>query len=371
MVIKDIQLTNFRNYHDLKISFSDNLNIIYGNNGSGKTNLLESVYVLGFAKSHKFFLDNNLIKTGENFAIVKGTILDNIPYELEVLLKKTKKEVKIDKKEIKKIGNYINKTNMVVFYSEDLDLIRGMPIIRRKYLDLELSQISSNYYNSVSDFNKLLKLRNEYLKKISDTEQVDLKYFEVLTDYYIRQCIFIYKMRNTFISKINNVVPEIYKKITGDDCFSIEYKPIVKIDDFTDEDAFNKLKKVLNDNYEKELRFKSTLIGPHRDDFEFYLNHQNLKYYGSQGQQRVAVIALKLSEIQILKEHTGKNPIVLLDDVFSDLDYNKKDMLLDYMSDDIQVIITTTDLSNINQKLLKNANLIHIEEGKIVIRRNE
>lgn len=366
MVIKNIEITNFRNYKHLKIDFCENLNIVYGNNGEGKTNLLESVYVLGFTKSHRFFIDNNLIKDGEECAVVKGTILNNIPYELEVLLNKSKKQVKVDNNEIKKIGDYIDKTNIVVFYTEDLDLIKGIPSIRRKYLDSELSQISINYYNAVIDFTKLLKSRNEYLKKISDGEKVDLNYFDVLTDYFINKGIFIYQMRQKFIEKLNNICPKIFEKITGKSGFKIVYKPIIEIKDYTRENLYNNLKKSLEDNFDKELKFKSTLYGPHRDDFEFYLNEQNLKNFGSQGQQRVAVIALKLSEIRILKDYKGTNPIVLLDDVFSELDNYKKESLLAYISDDIQVIITTTDLNNIDKKLLEKAKLIHIDKGDVV-----
>ena len=366
MIIKNIEITNFRNYDYLKIEFGKNINIVYGNNGSGKTNLLESVYVLGFTKSHKFFIDNNLIKDNNDYTIVKGTILNNIPYELEVLLNKTTKQVKIDNNVVKKISDYIDKTNIVVFYTEDLDLIKGTPSVRRKYLDMSLCQISINYYNAINDFNKLLKTRNEYLKKIGEGQKIDFNYFNVLTNYFINKSVFIYQMREKLFERLNNICPSIFERLTGKNGFKIEYKPSIGIDSYSKDNLYSTLKKTLEDNFEKEIKFKSTLYGPHRDDFEFCLNELNLKNFGSQGQQRLAVIALKLSEIHILKDYKETNPIVLLDDIFSELDNTKKERLLSYISGDIQVIITTTDLNNIDKSLLDNAKLIHIDKGNVL-----
>lgn len=366
MVIKNIEITNFRNYQNLKLEFGENINIVYGDNGVGKTNLLESVYVLAFSKSHRYFIDNNLIKEGSDYSSVKGTIFNKVPYKLEVLLNKSKKQVKIDNNNIKKISDYIDKTNVVVFYTEDLELIKGIPSVRRKYLNSELFQISINYFNVINDFNRLLKSRNEYLKRISEGEKVDLNYFDILTDYFINKSVFIYQMRHKFIEKINLICPEIFEKISGKSGFTILYKPIINFENYEKEYLYNTLKKNLEDNFEKELKFKSTLYGPHRDDFEFILDNQNLKNFGSQGQQRVAVIALKLSEIELLKDFKQTNPIVLLDDVFSELDHKKKEGLLSYIGNDIQVIITTTDLDSIDNKLLKCAKLFHIENNKVL-----
>ena len=277
MIIKNIEITNFRNYQHLKLEFGKNINIVYGNNGVGKTNLLESVYVLAFSKSHRFFAPNNLIKEGEDYSLIKGTIFNNISYELEVLLNKSKKQVKIDNNNIKKISDYIDKTNIVVFYTEDLELIKGIPSIRRKYLNSELIQISINYYNAVNDFNRLLKSRNEYLKRISDGEKVDLNYFDILTDYFTNKSVFIYQMRHKFIEKINLICPDIFEKISGRSGFEIQYKPVINFENYEQEYLYNTLKKYLEENFDKELKFKTTLYGPHRDDFEFLLNGTHVK----------------------------------------------------------------------------------------------
>ena len=365
MVLKNLHIRNFRNYDSLDISLDKNTTIIYGDNGQGKTNLLESIYVLAFTKSHRSFIDKNLIKSGEECAVIKGTILNEISYNLEIILNKTKKQVKIDNNSVTKIGGYIEKMNIIIFYSEDLNLIKGFPSERRKYLNLELSQISQNYYNTLNDYNKLLKIRNDYLKQISFGDPIDEAYFKVLTDYIVEKSVFIYQMREKYIQRLNKICPKIFKDIASKEGFHIKYKPSIDFADYEKETIRTELLKAFNDNLEREIKNKTTLYGPHHDDFEFYLDDENLRYYGSQGQQRVAVLALKLSEIQIFRDYKKTSPIILLDDVFSELDNEKKNNLLKFIDDDMQVIITTTDLFNIDQKIIDKAKLIKIESGQI------
>ncbi len=366
MILKNIEVRNFRNYENLKITLNKNTNIIYGDNGGGKTNILESIFVLALTKSHRALSQADLINNGKENALIKGTILNEIPYNLELSLTKTTKQVKIDNNPVNKIGEYISMMNIIIFYSDDLDLIRGFPSNRRKYLNLELSQISKNYYNTLNDYNKLLKIRNDYLKKMSNKEPVDEGYFEILTDYLIERSIFIYQMREKYIERLNNICPDIYKDITGNDNFKIKYLPSIPLENMDKDNIRLEMKKALSENKTKEIKAKTTLFGPHRDDFEFQLNEKNLKNYGSQGQQRVAVLSLKLSEIKIFKDYKNNNPIILLDDVFSELDNDKKNNLLKYIDNDMQVIITTTDLDNIDENIKKKAKLIKIKNGKIV-----
>ena len=366
MILKNLKLKNFRNYDELDISLNPGTTIIYGDNGQGKTNLLESVYVLAFTKSHRSFIDKNLIKNGEETGIIKGTIQKDISYNLEIILNKNKKQVKIDNNQITKIGDYIEKMNIIIFYSDDLELIKGAPSERRKYLNLELSQISPAYYKAIDDYNKLLKIRNDYLKQINSGEDIDKNYFKILTDYIVEKSIFIYQMRHKYIERLNNICGDIFEDITKTKYFNIKYIPSIDMQNLTKESIRENMTKALNENLEKEIKIGSTLYGPHHDDFEFHLKEDNLKFYGSQGQQRIAVLALKLSEIQILKDYKKTSPIILLDDVFSDLDSLKKNNLLKYINKDMQVIITTTDLESIDKKLLKTAKLIHIEKGKVI-----
>ena len=366
MILKNIEIRNFRNYEHLKIDLNNEINIIYGDNGGGKTNILESIYVLALTKSHRALSNEDLIKKEKDKALIKGTMLENISYNLEVEISKNHKQVKIDNDVISKIGEYVSKMNIIIFYAEDLELIRGFPSNRRRYLNLELSQISKNYYNTLNDYAKLLKTRNEYLKKIGNNEKVDQNYFDILTDYLIEKSVFIYQMRDKYIKKLNEICPKIYKDITKLKGFSIKYLPSIDLKDVTKETIREELRNKFADNYEKEIKNRTTLYGPHRDDFEFCLNGENLKSFGSQGQQRVAVITLKLSEMQIFKDYKQDNPIILLDDVFSELDNEKKNNLLKYIDNSLQVIITTTDLNNIDEKLKAKAKLIKIAKGKII-----
>lgn len=366
MVIKTLNIQNFRNYTSLHLELDDKINIIYGENGQGKTNLLESIYLLGFTTSHRSFTSDNLIKSGEEKAIIKGKLIKEIPYELEIDLTRTKKMAKIDDKVVSKQADYIEKMNVIIFSSEDLDLIKGSPGERRKYFNLELSQLSINYYSALSDFNKLLKIRNEYLKELNLNMNIDLNYFHILTDYLVNKSIFIYQMRNKFVEKLNKICPPIFEEIAGIKKFNIKYIPSVELENFDKENIKKALEDAYNNHLEKEIRLKSTLYGPHRDDFTFNIENNNLREFGSQGQQKMAVIAIKLSEIEVFKNFKQTSPIILLDDVFSDLDNTKKNNLLKHINKDMQVIITTTDLDSIDEKLLSKAKLIHIKNGKIV-----
>ncbi len=365
MILKNINIRSFRNYSKLDLDLDSKINIIYGNNGQGKTNILESIYVLALTKSHRSFIDNALIKEGEESAVIRGTLKKDISYNLEIILTKSSKKVKIDNTLQHKLSDYIDKMNVIIFSSEDLDLIKGSPGERRKYINLELSQLSSNYYNVLNDYTKLVKIRNEMLKKMSLKESVDKSYFDILTDYIINKGVFIYQMRNKYIEKLNQICPEIFKQISKLDGFNIKYTPSIEIEDYNQENIRNILESKLKGGLEKEIEAKTTLYGPHRDDFEFHLNDKNLKNYGSQGQQKMAVLALKLSEIEVFKDYKKTSPIILLDDVFSDLDNNKKNNLLKHIDKNMQVIITTTDLDSIEKNILNKAKLIHIKNGKI------
>lgn len=365
MIIKTLNIQNFRNYKSLNLELNEKLNIIYGQNGQGKTNLLESIYLLGQTTSHRSFTSDNLIKSGEESAKIKGKLIKDISYNLEINLTKTKKQVKIDDKVVTTLANYIEKMNVIIFSSEDLELIKGCPLERRKYFNLELSQLSINYYSVLNDFNKLLKIRNEYLKELNANIPIDLNYFNILTDYIVNKSIFIYQMRNKFVERLNKICPPIFEEIANIKGFNIKYHPSIELENFDKETIKKVLEDAYSNNLEKEIKLKSTLYGPHRDDFTFNIENNNLREFGSQGQQKMAIIALKLSEIEVFKDFKQTSPIILLDDVFSDLDNKKKNNLLKHIDKDMQVIITTTDLDSIDKKLLAKAKLIHIKNGII------
>lgn len=361
MYLKNIDLINFRNYKHIKVCFNKGINIIYGNNAQGKTNLLESIYLLGLTNSHRSILDNNLISNGTTFLKVKGLLKkQSISNDLEVYIDDKKKVLKLDNNIIKKVSEYISTMNIIIFTPDDLEIVKGSPQVRRKFLNVELSQLYSNYYIILNEYEKLLKIRNEYLKRNS----FDENYFDIITSYLVDKAIIIYKMRQKFVDKFNIFCQTIYKDITNYNGFRIVYKKNIDVDIFD-----SNIKKIILEKFKEkkeiEIKLSSTIYGPHRDDLEFYLGESNLKYYGSQGQQRLAILTVKLSEIEIFKKYKNSTPILLLDDIFSEIDNDKKDNLLKYISKNIQTIITTTDVESLDDKFIKNAKLFQIDDGKI------
>lgn len=367
MFLKKIYLSKFRNYDELLLDFDSSINIIYGDNAQGKTNLLESIYVLGLTKSHRSFIDNNLIKEGSNYSQIKGIVMENeIDTTYEIDLQSSKNKIlKVNNDSIKKVSDYVSKINIIIFYPDDLELVKGSPSVRRRFINLEISQMYGNYLNILAEYNQILKLRNDYIKLINQGQTVDMNYFQVLTDCYIEKSILIYQYRHNFIEKLNDVSKKIFFDISLLDGFNIKYKTSFTFESYKIEDMRKIISEKLNRAYNSEIRLKSTLYGPHKDDIEFYIGDKNIKNYGSQGQQRMTVLSLKLSEIHIFKEITGKYPILLLDDVFSELDETRKNNLLKYIQQNIQTIITTTDLSNIDESIIKSAKLIHIKSGSV------
>lgn len=368
MIIKEISVVNFRNYETLSVSFKEGINIIYGENAQGKTNLLESIYFLGMTKSHRNFIDANLIHKDRSFFRIEGIIKSKtFDKKMEISYDNNRKKYKIDGNEEKKIHEYVTNMNLIIFYPEDLDLIKGGPEIRRRFLNIELGQLYSSYGKVLNDYCKLLKTRNDTLKKRSKKEYVDIAYYQVLTSYFINKAVLLYRMRKKFIDKLNEYIGEIFKDITLKEGFTIQYVPNIPITEYTEEEITKVLSKIICDNEIQEVKNGSSLYGPHRDDIEFYLNNDNLKKFGSQGQQRAAVLALKLSEIKLFERYKGEMPILLLDDVFSEFDDIKKNNLLSYIDSGIQTIITTTDLKNIDERILKKAGLFKVDNGKVTI----
>lgn len=371
MILKNIKLKNYRNYEDLDLKLSPNINIIYGNNAQGKTNLLESIYVLAFTKSHRIFNDDNLIMNQKNNCLIIGTIDDKgIDSNLKVNLLDNQKKIYIDNQIIKKISDYISKMNVIIFFPEDLYIIKGNPKDRRKFLDNEITQFVNGYYDLLNDYNKILKIRNDYLKKINIGEKINEQYFNIISDYLIKKGSLIFQTRYKFLNQINKYISKIFYNIMRLKNFYIKYENCIEFSSL-DENIENIFREKLRQSYINDIKNGSTSIGPHRDDFNFYIEENNIKLYGSQGQQRMAIISFKLAELLLFQEKKKINPILLLDDVFSELDENKKNNLLKYINNNIQVIITTTDLNKIDKKILKNSRKIKISKGKIISIREE
>ena len=361
MFFKSLELQNFRNYDSLNLKLDPHINIIVGKNGQGKTNILESLYYIAYLKSHRISDDSILIQAGKKSFKIKSkikreTLLDEVRIEQNL----DGKQVFFNQTEIIKKSEYLELINIILFEPTNLDILKGSPNIRRDFLNDSISQINSNYYNILTDFNRLLKMRNEFLK----SKRNDHDYLDTLDKYYIEKAVLIYQMRSKYINRINEFIADIYKDIMNLEGLKIEYKSFYeKIEDKNN--IKEALKAEMHRNYEKEKYTGLTIEGPQKDDFVFVANSVNLKEYGSQGQQRGAVIALKFAEAEIVKKYKNVIPVFLLDDVFSELDGIRKNNLIKYITSDYQVILTTTDLAKISKKLLTEAKIIKIENGNV------
>lgn len=364
MKIENLKLKNFRNYSDLDIQFNDRLNIIIGNNAQGKTNILEAIYFLSITKSNLLVNDKNCIKKDTLFTRLIGNISDNSGRKkIQILMNINEKRLEINNNEIKKHANYIGTLKVIIFNPDDVRLIKETPNNRRRFINIEISQLHARYLNSLNEYNIVLKQRNEYLKVIKNGK-IDEVYFDILNEKLVDLAEIIYNYRLDFINSLNKYIEKIYNDISGYKGLSIKYIPCIQINskDNFKEIMLNKLK----NNYDREIFMGSTLIGPHRDDFSFNLADNDLLLYGSQGQIKMAILALKLSEIDVFYEICNEYPVLLLDDLFSELDVEKRNKVINYLNRDIQTIVTTTDLKNIDKRLIRKAIIYKIDDGKIV-----
>ena len=362
MVIKKIKLINYRNYDNLELELNSKLNIFIGDNAQGKTNILESIYVLSITKSFLNINEKNLIKFGCDYSLIESNVITgNVKKKLRVLINSKGKQVSINGRDIKKISEYISNLKVIVFSPDNIKMLKDGPSVRRKFLNIEISQLNINYIKYLMDYNNIISQKNEYLK-ISNEK--DLNYIDVLNDKISELSVRIVNLRKIFINELNNYISSIFFEITGIDGLRLKYLSNVEILD--DEKLMTrKLREKLNVFYEKEKNYKVSLIGPHRDDFIFMLDGKNLSLYGSQGQLRCAILSLKLAEVKVYRDISDDYPILLLDDIFSELDVDKKNNLIKYINDDVQTIITTTDLDLINEELIDKASIFKIKNAKL------
>lgn len=363
MKLTFLKLVNFRNYLNLEVSFHPNLNIIYGKNGSGKTNLVEAIYVLALTRSFRIVGDKTLVKDGEPLCKVEGTSLDSFRTNYSIIINKDGKNVKINNNKVAKLSDYVSKLPIVLFNPDDLRFIKDTPSTRRKTLNISISELDLEYLRYLSYYSKVLKQRNAYLKQMFINHTKDLSYLNILTEKLVSYGIYLHVRRKKFIDMINEYVGYFYEKITGVKGVKLEY-----LSDYNNLDR-DELLSLYNKYLDKDLTFGKTHLGVHTDDLRFVLNSKDFKEYGSEGQQKNAIIAYKFSEIEIFKKVKDSYPILILDDLFSELDKEKKDNILKLLDDNIQTFITTTDLDlfpSINQygyKKFKISDGSIIEEG--------
>lgn len=336
MIIKSIELADYRNYNSLEMQFDSGTNILYGDNAQGKTNILEAIYLAATTKSHKGSKDREIVNFNKEEAHIRTYIeKEGVESRVDMHLRKSKsKGIAIDGQKIKKAADLLGLCNVVFFSPEDLGIIKNGPSERRRFVDMELCQLDNFYLYNLNHYNKIVNQRNKLLKDMYMNP--DLK--ETLNIWDMQLVSFGTKMierRQLFVEQLNEIIYDIHKKLSGDrEEIKIKYEPDVSIEDF---------ERKLRMNQDRDMRSKMTSVGPHRDDFAFMIGDIDVRKYGSQGQQRTAALSLKLSEIELVKKITKDTPILLLDDVLSELDSNRQNYLLNSIGD-IQTIITCTGL---------------------------
>ena len=360
MYIKDIELHNFRNYKEQNVSFSRGVNIFIGKNAQGKTNLLEGIYLNAFGKSFKNVKDKELIRFGEEYCTIRSSA-ENEDGELttEIVIKSDgRKGIKKDGIKVKKASELLDRLYIIIFSPEDLRIVKDEPEKRRKFINRELCQIRAGYLSDLNDYNKILRQRNVYLKEA----QIDYELLDIW-DRQLAACgTRIVRKRKQFIDRIDEISRNIHSGITGGkEELKLKYESNV----YAEENAEEEFYKILSSAREDDIRNGTTSKGPHRDDIRISADGIDLRKFGSQGQQRTAALSLKLSEIRIIDEEKGEKPILLLDDVLSELDNDRQAMLINSLGEN-QMFITTTEILESVAERLPKGKYFKIMDGEVV-----
>lgn len=357
MIIKSLELADFRNYENLNIEFDRGTNILYGDNAQGKTNIMEAIYLSSTTKSHKSSKDQDIIRFGYEESHIRTYLeKEDVEYKVDMHLRKSKsKGIAINGQKIKKAAELLGLLNVVFFSPEDLGIIKNGPVERRRFVDMELCQLDNFYLYNLNHYNKIVNQRNKLLKDLFMNP--DLR--DTLNIWDSQLLSFgskIIERRQIFVSQLNEIIYDIHKKLSGEkEELVIKYEPDVTIENY---------EKKLSVNQERDIRLKQTSTGPHRDDFSFIVNDVDIRKFGSQGQQRTAALSLKLSEIELVKKITKDTPVLLLDDVLSELDSNRQNHLLNSIGD-IQTIITCTGLDEFVNNRFEINRVFNVQNGVV------
>lgn len=359
MKIRNIGLISYRNYDKLNIELGSNVNVFQGENAQGKTNILEAIYYCAFGRSHRTSKVKDLIQWEKENARIRVYVdMERLDKSIEVnLLGDGRKSISINKVKLTKIGDLLGVLNVVMFSPEDLKIVKDSPAVRRRFLDMEISQLDRKYYNSLVTYNKILMERNALLK----SRRVDRNILDIYDIKLSEEASYIVSQRMNYISLLNSHGGVIHKEITKEkEVIRFEYKCSFDLSGKTKENLYNALKK----QREKDMDRGSTSAGVHRDDFSIEINGADAKDFGSQGQQRTAILTMKFSSLEIIKKIKGEYPILLLDDVLSELDLSRKKFILKSI-ENIQTVITCTGVENIEEYLTGSYRLFNVKNGSI------
>lgn len=368
MLIRKIELASYRNYEHTALTFGEKVNVFIGENAQGKTNLLEAIYVIALAKSHRSSKDKELIRFDKDFSRVHVEAENRTgQVELDFIISQKGKRGKINGLEQKRLSDYVGTINVVMFAPEDLELVKGSPQIRRRFIDIELGQISPVYLYELSHYGKIIKQRNVLLKDMQIKRSTDFTMLDILTDQMIERAAFITKKRAEFTTQLEKWAVPIHQSISrGKEALRLEYIPSLEV---SDKGNLSKIKVDMQTRYEakktEEVRRGTTLFGPHRDDLAFTINDLDVQKYGSQGQQRTTALSLKLAEIDLIHDEVGEFPILLLDDVLSELDDYRQSHLLETIQNRVQTFVTTTSISGLHERVREEACIFTVNQGEV------
>ena len=363
MYIESIELKDYRNYTDLHMDFSRGTNILCGDNAQGKTNILEAVYMCGTTKSHRGTRDRDMIRFGQEESHIEAVVEKRgIPYQIDIHLKKNSpKGIAVNKMPIRKASELFGIVNIVFFSPEDLNIIKNGPSERRRFIDLELSQLDKVYLSNLSNYNRIVNQRNHLLKELARQDAAGTSLSETLDVWDMQLAGYgekVIKARKKFMLQVNDIISDIHRKLTGgQENIEVRYEPDTK---------GHPLHEALQRGRERDLRMRSTGCGPHRDDICFMTNGIDIRKFGSQGQQRTAALSLKLSEIELVRLLTKDTPVLLLDDVLSELDKYRQNYLLDNIHD-IQALITCTGVDEFVNHRFSINKVFHVHQGHVTM----
>jgi len=368
MYIKNLKLLHYRNYDELDLIFDNGINVIIGENAQGKTNLMEAIYLLAFTRSYRSSKDKELIQWDQNYAKIEGTIIKrNRQFPLEIQLSSKGKKAKLNHLEQRRLSDYIGALNVVMFAPEDLNLVKGNPQVRRRFIDMEIGQIQPVYIYHLGQYQKILKQRNHLLKSLQRKQTDNLIMLDVLTEQLIEHACIVIEKRFLFLKLLRRWAIQIHKRISQErEQLEINYQATI---DVLETDNKEKISNIyfekFKQNRHKEIERGTTLYGPHRDDLTFFINQRDVQKYGSQGQQRTTALSLKLAEIELIKQEVGEYPVLLLDDVLSELDQYRQSHLLDTIQGKVQTFVSTTSVSDIKHETIEKAELFYVKNGAI------
>lgn len=368
MWIKKIKLINFRNYRDETIHLNKNLNIVLGNNAQGKTNLLESIYLASQGNSFRTNSDRDLISFDSEESYVGVNYESNgLNKLIEIKLdKNSPKRIKLNKLEIQKLKELESGLSVVLFSPDNLDLVKGGPSIRRDFLNKTISELRPVYRYNLNRYNKILNQRNSVLKS-KKTEKEIQNILEIFNLQLVEIGSTIIEYRYNFLEELKSLIKPIHLSLTNNlEDINLDYDPSFKVEEYSSDIIKEEFYKELKKNYKKDLILTTSSVGPHRDDFTISLNAKDARNFASQGQQRTSVLSIKLAEVEALRRSRGEYPILLLDDVFSELDEGRRDFLTNYLKKS-QTIVTATTLKDIGKLDEIERSVFKVEAGKLCL----